>query len=80
MANDKNLYQDIRFGRIVNLNGRVIGSIIKKKKRRNTIQDGEKEREERRRNKKRKENKIRWKVRWRRKFEDGWVVSHNFLF
>lgn len=31
MASDKNLYRDIRLGRIVNSNGRVIGSIVKKR-------------------------------------------------
>lgn len=33
MANDKNLYRGIRLGRIVNSNGRVIGSIVKKGER-----------------------------------------------
>lgn len=42
MANDKNLYRGIRLGRIVNLNGRVIGSIVKKKeKQKESNQDGE---------------------------------------
>lgn len=33
MASDKNLYRGIRLGRIVNSNGRVIGSIVKKRER-----------------------------------------------
>lgn len=40
MASDKNLYRSIRLGRIVNSNGRVIGSIVKTEKERE-YRDGE---------------------------------------
>lgn len=59
MANDKNLYRDIRLARIVNLNGRVIGSIVKKEeKEKESNQDGEEGRGGRRRNREWKENEV----------------------
>lgn len=77
VANDKNLYRGIRLGRIVNLNGRVIGSIVKKKRKGapREYQDDEEGREEKRRNREWKENEVG-------KMEEirGWLgCLHNFL-
>lgn len=78
MANDKNLYRSIRLGRIVNLNGRVIGSIVKRKEK-------EKESAKMARKDGRGEEAVigngkrtKWEVRWR-KFE-GWLGVVSIIF
>lgn len=76
MASDKNLYRGIRLGRIVNSNGRVIGSIVKKKER-------ERERQDKRRacgtrrDGRGGDKRTEWEVRWER-LGGGWVVSIIF--
>lgn len=78
MANDKNLYRDIRLGRIVNLNGRVIGSIVKKKEKKRGKRVTEMARKEAREGGDEIGNGKRTKWERRRKFEGGWVVSIIF--
>lgn len=78
MASDKNLYRGIRLGRIVNSNGRVIGSIVKKKER-----ERKRERQDTRRacgtgrDRKERSKRTEWEVKWKG-LEGGWVVSIIF--
>lgn len=78
VANDKNLYRDIRLGRIVNLNGRVIGSIVKRKeKEKKSAKMASRTREARRRDRERKENQVGSKTEEIRRVAGGCL--HNFL-